>query len=291
MIKELGKNDIKQALDLVNRVFSEFVAVDYSEQGNKSFNDYLKIKYEEVTNDVQAGHKKVWGYFQNDEIIGVIATKDVSHIALMFVDKQHHQKGIAKQLYNKVLSETTDYTDVTKVTVNSSPYAVPVYERLGFIKTHEQQEKEGIIYIPMTHTLKQHNTQNPIPLGTYRHYKGNLYEVISFVTHSESLEDMVVYKTLADKSETWVRPLSMWDNPIDIDGVTVKRFEYIGENYGSDERYELSEARRAITSLSNKCEKAYAKRTEGTSQQTLMKRRLEAFNISLDLINRKLEEL
>ena len=44
MIRELGKNDIKVALDLVNRVFSEFVAVDYSVQGNKTFNDYLKVK-------------------------------------------------------------------------------------------------------------------------------------------------------------------------------------------------------------------------------------------------------
>ena len=40
MIRELGKNEIEQALDLVNRVFSEFVAEDYSEQGNKTFNDW-----------------------------------------------------------------------------------------------------------------------------------------------------------------------------------------------------------------------------------------------------------
>ena len=52
LIKELGKDDIKQALDLVNKVFSEFVAVDYSEQGNKTFNNYLKVKYEEALNDV-----------------------------------------------------------------------------------------------------------------------------------------------------------------------------------------------------------------------------------------------
>jgi hypothetical protein len=37
---------------------------------------------------------------------------------------------------------------------------------------------------------------NPIPLGTYRHYKGNLYEVVGFAKHSETLEDMVVYKAL-----------------------------------------------------------------------------------------------
>ena len=154
MIRKLDKNEIKQALELVNRVFAEFVAVDYSERGNKAFNDYLKIKLEEVTNDVQSGQKKIWGYFQDEEIIGVIATRDKSHIALMFVDKQHHRKGVAKQLFNTVLAEICKNADVNHITVNSSPYAVPVYERLGFVKTDEIQEHEnGIIYVPMAHTI------------------------------------------------------------------------------------------------------------------------------------------
>ena len=154
IIRELFKNDIGQALDLVNRVFSEFVAVDYSEQGNKTFNDYLKIKYEEVTNDVASGHKKIWGYYQNGEIIGVIATRDISHIALMFVDKHHHKKGIARQLYETVLSEIRKNPGVTRVTVNSSPYAADVYERLGFTKTDGLQEQNGIIYVPMAHEIE-----------------------------------------------------------------------------------------------------------------------------------------
>ena len=155
MIKEVGKNDLKQALDLVNRVFSEFVAVDYSEQGNKTFNDYLKIKYDEVLNDTQTGRKKIWGYYQNGEIIGVVAIRDTSHIALMFVDKQHHRKGISKLLFDSVLEYTEKNEEVTQITVNSSPYAVPVYERLGFIKTDEQQEQNGIIYIPMARVVKR----------------------------------------------------------------------------------------------------------------------------------------
>ena len=68
----------------------------------------------------------------------------------------------------------------------------------------------------------------PIPLGVYRHYKGNLYEAVGFARHSETLEDMVVYKALYGERETWVRPLSMWENPIEVDGKIVKRFEYVG---------------------------------------------------------------
>ena len=65
-----------------------------------------------------------------------------------------------------------------------------------------------------------------IPPGTYRHYKGNMYEVVGHAKHSETLEDMVIYKALYGEGGTWVRPLSMWENPIDVDGKTVKRFEY-----------------------------------------------------------------
>ena len=153
MIKEVGKVDLKQAFDLVNEVFSEFVAVDYSEQGNKTFGDYLKIKYDEMSSDIETGHKKLWAYCQNDEIIGVIATRDISHIALMFVDKRHHRKGIARQLLDNVLAGIKNNADIKQITVNSSPYAVKVYERLGFAKTGERQEKDGIIYIPMVRPL------------------------------------------------------------------------------------------------------------------------------------------
>ena len=69
-----------------------------------------------------------------------------------------------------------------------------------------------------------------IPLGVYRHYKGNSYKVVGFARHSETLEDMVIYKALYGERGTWARPLSMWDNPVGTHGDAVKRFEYIGED-------------------------------------------------------------
>ena len=70
-----------------------------------------------------------------------------------------------------------------------------------------------------------------IPLGVYRHYKGNQYEVVGFAKHSETLEVMVVYKALYGEGGTWVRPLSMWENQVEVDGKTVKRFEYVNGTY------------------------------------------------------------
>lgn len=68
-----------------------------------------------------------------------------------------------------------------------------------------------------------------IKLGKYRHFKGNEYEVIAIAKHSEILEEMVVYKALYGDGDIWVRPAKMWDETIERDGKTFKRFEYIGE--------------------------------------------------------------
>ena len=68
-----------------------------------------------------------------------------------------------------------------------------------------------------------------IKLGKYRHFKGNMYEVIAVAKHSETLEDMVVYKALYDDGGYWVRPLSMWNETIERDGKTIKRFTYVDE--------------------------------------------------------------
>lgn len=69
-----------------------------------------------------------------------------------------------------------------------------------------------------------------LKLGKYKHYKGKEYEVIGIASHSETLEELVVYKALYQKDgeNLWVRPLKMFIEEVVVDGETVKRFEYIG---------------------------------------------------------------
>jgi len=153
MIKRIPREDIAEAISLINDVFSEFVSIDYSEQGKKTFEDYLKNKYEETLADIKSGHKKMWGYYQDGKIIGVISTRDVSHISLMFVDKKHHRRGIAKSLFQVVLEDLKSIENLSQITVNSSPYAVGVYEHLGFSKTGEKKERDGIVFVPMMRKL------------------------------------------------------------------------------------------------------------------------------------------
>ena len=65
--------------------------------------------------------------------------------------------------------------------------------------------------------------------GKYRHFKGNEYEVIGIAKHSETLEPMVVYRALYGEGGLWVRPASMWDEIIERDGQSFKRFTFIEE--------------------------------------------------------------
>ena len=66
-----------------------------------------------------------------------------------------------------------------------------------------------------------------IKLGKYRHFKGNMYEVLGFAKNSESLEEMVIYKALYGDGEIWVRPASMWNETVERDGKIFKRFEFV----------------------------------------------------------------
>ncbi len=66
-------------------------------------------------------------------------------------------------------------------------------------------------------------------LGKYKHFKGNEYEALYVARHSETQEEMVVYRALYGEFGIWVRPLSMWNETVIHEGREVKRFTYIGE--------------------------------------------------------------
>ncbi|MFA5249600.1 MAG: DUF1653 domain-containing protein [Candidatus Paceibacterota bacterium] len=65
--------------------------------------------------------------------------------------------------------------------------------------------------------------------GKYRHYKGKEYEAIGLAKHSETLEDMVVYRALYGEKELWTRPLEMFIQDVEIGEKKMPRFERIGD--------------------------------------------------------------
>jgi hypothetical protein len=67
-----------------------------------------------------------------------------------------------------------------------------------------------------------------LKIGRYQHFKGNFYQVLHLATHSETEEIMVVYQPEYGERAIWVRPLSMFDEIIEREGKTIKRFKYVG---------------------------------------------------------------
>jgi hypothetical protein len=73
-----------------------------------------------------------------------------------------------------------------------------------------------------------------IPLGFYQHYKGPRYQVIGVARHSETEEELVVYRTCYGDRSLWVRPLSMFTESVETLDGDKERFSYLGADEPSD---------------------------------------------------------
>lgn len=138
MIKRLDPGDIQPALDLMWEVFLQFEAPEYSQEGIDEFRKNLDDK--ERTRKL-----KYYGAFDNDKLVGTLCTKEPQHIGGFFVLSEYQGKGIGKMLFEAMKK---DY-DKQEFTVNSSPYAVKIYEHLGFTATDTEQVVNGIRFTPM----------------------------------------------------------------------------------------------------------------------------------------------
>ena len=143
-IRKIYKEEMKEAIDLVWRVFLEFEAPDYTEEGIKEFKRSIDDK--EWINK-----REFYGAFDKEnKLLGVIATKDTNHIALFFVEGEYHKQGIGRKLYEEVkLLNKEGY-----FTVNSSPYAHDIYKHFGFVDTDKEQCINGLKFYPMKVVFK-----------------------------------------------------------------------------------------------------------------------------------------
>lgn len=134
--------------EMVWDVFSEFEAPDYSEEGINTFRKF--IDSQRLANEISNNRCKVYCCYDKDDLVGTLAFRDITHIALLFVKKSHHKRGIAKELLGRAIKDIKrNNPNVEMLTVNSSPYAVEIYRRLGFNPTDNMQEKDGILFMPM----------------------------------------------------------------------------------------------------------------------------------------------
>jgi len=138
-VKKIDDTQITNAIDLIWQTFLQFEAPDYSEEGVKSFQEFIENK--EIVKTLE-----FWGAYDEERLKGVIATNENrKHICCFFVKAQYQRQGIGRKLWNFLRENSSSKT----ITVNSSPYAVPVYHKLGFVDTDTEQLSDGMRYTPM----------------------------------------------------------------------------------------------------------------------------------------------
>ena len=148
--RALRPEEIEIAMMLVWQVFCEFEAPQYEPEGVAEFQNF--IQPENIADKADIGEMHLYGAFLDDALRGVLAERGAGHISLLFVQKEFHRQGISRalvQYYVKLCKEA----GVKCITVNSSPYAVEIYRRLGFTETGTEQTKNGIRFTPMACTL------------------------------------------------------------------------------------------------------------------------------------------
>lgn len=138
-IREITETGLSEAMELAWKVFQEFEAPEYAQDGIDEFKRFIDSQAEKMT-------VEMYGSYEDGRLLGMIATRnEASHIALFFVEKEYHGKGIGRSLFEQI----RPLNKCGCITVNSSPYAAAIYLKLGFTDTNCEQVTNGIRYIPM----------------------------------------------------------------------------------------------------------------------------------------------
>lgn len=145
-IRPILDKDIPAVARLMRTLSEEFIVHESTTEAAASFvreNDEAGI-----LNFIDAGI--VYRVAEIDgRVVGFIAIRENRHLFHMFVDKAYHRRGIARQLWEVARKAAIEAGNPGVFTVNSSNYALPVYEKLGFVRTEPTRETNGLYYNPM----------------------------------------------------------------------------------------------------------------------------------------------
>ncbi len=139
IIKQLSDDKIAAAINLSWDCFLEFVVPDYNNEGVESFKKFINDKK-------QINSLNFFAAIENNELRGILAVNfTTNNICLFFIKNIYHKRGIGKALFDNLLLNI----NASRITVNSSPYAVGFYHKLGFKNIGAEQIRDGIRFTPM----------------------------------------------------------------------------------------------------------------------------------------------
>ncbi len=141
-IKQLSSLHAEEACALVQRVFDATIAPTYQQLGREHFHSFVDPVAFAARLDTSSHF--ALGAYNDSLLIGMIEVRDLSHICLLFTDLAWQGKGVGSLLVQKAQERCLGSLDV-----NAAPGAVSFYQNMGFVPTSEEQETDGIRYIPM----------------------------------------------------------------------------------------------------------------------------------------------
>ena len=146
-IRTLRTKDWDMAMQLAWDTFLVYEAPEYAPEGVKNFHEF--VKGNELRNLFVLGEYRAWGAFdEEDTIVGILGIRKHWHISLLFTESRLHHQGIATKLLKTAFEEALS-EGVSELTVNSSPYAVEFYHKMGFTDLDHEKTTDGIRYTPM----------------------------------------------------------------------------------------------------------------------------------------------
>ena len=152
-IRFMQEGEEEKICDLVVRTFDRFVAPGYSIQGEEEFLKYANPR--KLLERAGKNHFTLAAWLHS-VVVGMIEVRDYRHISMFFVDQIYQGQGIGKNLHQQAIEICLHHNpDLECISVFSSPFAVPIYEKLGFETTGPDQYQSGIHFIPMVLKLKK----------------------------------------------------------------------------------------------------------------------------------------
>jgi len=133
------------------RTFLKFEADVYTPEGVKNFENFITDPT--LHRMFIMGAYQMFVALEDQKLVGMITLRNNAHISLLFVDEKYHRQGIGRALMQYLFNYLLTEVQVGRVTVNSSPYGVGFYHKLGFKDLRPQEKKDGIIYTPMEFIL------------------------------------------------------------------------------------------------------------------------------------------
>ncbi len=144
--RPMVRDEADAVLALVLRAFDAYVRPDLTAEGVATFRRFARA----IVLESPVGHAVTIAE-DGGAVVGMLDVQEHSHIALFFVDVERLGRGVGRGLFENVVARCrATRPDLTALTVNSSPWAVPVYRSLGFEPTDSEREKDGIRFTPMS---------------------------------------------------------------------------------------------------------------------------------------------